>query len=374
MHRKLLSLGVVALLATACVDAPELDEATAEAAAYRPMGFARVSPAGTLVEHFQSVGDTTTVTRLETGRYLVTFRGLGRLVYLVNDSPGNIQVVAEGTNNLRCSLRGQVIWEDSRIYVDCFAPSGALADAGFSVLYHRAITPAPNTIPTYAAYATVEANGTLYIDVGWLYDYNSSGHHNTVTKFGTGVYRVNITNGGPVNASVMITPADPSQPGNVCSVLSWSAGRVWVECRDPSGVLEDTRFSLSYSTSGPTVDQQGAHAWFDGNGAHASYSAALGKMTICSPATVTEVPLGAQTLMTVAGDLGSWDGTPFRYLPFASKYGSAGYCKVEWPASSGVAPSWTGTAIIRCYNPNGTVVAAPSFTFTAVTNDVAGPC
>ncbi len=116
------------------------------------------------------------------------------------------------------------------------------------------------------------------------------------------------------------------------------------------------------------------HNWFNGSVAHASYSAALGRMTTCSPASIAAYPVGSRAGVTVSGDLGSWDAAPFVHLPFASKYGSAGYCKVESTATSGVAPSWAATSVIRCYNPDGSVVATPLFTFTAVTNEVTGPC
>ena len=373
MNRSLLISGAIVLLMTACVAAPELGTDTAEAHAYKPMGFARVAADGAVTARFSSAGGTVSATRYATGRYYINFVGLGTSP--ISPYAGNVQIVAEGANNLRCNLPGTLILSDvSRVYVDCVAPDASFADAAFSVLYYRAIMPAPNSIPTYAAYTIVWANGTLYQNLGWEYDYNSSGVHNTVARVATGVYRVNITNGSAVNASVMVTPADQAHPGNVCSVLSWSAGRVWVECRDRTSTLADTTFSLSYSTSGPTVDQQGAHAWFNGSVAHASYSAALGRMTTCSPASIAAYPVGSRAGVTVSGDLGSWDAAPFVHLPFASKYGSAGYCKVESTATSGVAPSWAATSVIRCYNPDGSVVATPLFTFTAVTNEVTGPC
>lgn len=373
MKRSLLICGAIVLLTTACVDGPELGTDTAEAHAYKPMGFARVAADGAVTAQFSSAAGTVVARRYATGRYHVNFAGLGT----GSGAPyaGNVQIVAEGANNLRCSLPGTVILSDvSQVYVDCFAPDASFADAAFSVLYHRALMPAPNSIPTYAAYSLIRANGTIYTYNGWSYDYNSSGVPNTVARVATGLYRVNITNGSAVNASVMVTPADQVNPANVCSVLSWSAGRVWVECRDRSSTLADTTFSLSYSTSGPTVDQQGAHAWFNGSVAHASYSAALGRMVTCSPASIAAFPIGARAWVTVSGDIGSWDEAPFVHLPFASKYGSAGYCKVESTATSGAAPSWAATSVVRCYNPDGSVVATPQFTFTAVTNEVTGPC
>ncbi len=65
---------------------------------------------------------------------------------------------------------------------------------------------------------------------------------------------------------------------------------------------------------------------------------------------------------------------PVRAHAFASKYGAAGYCKIESSTASGAAPSWTGTTRVRCYDATGTVVATPKFTFTDVTNNPSGPC
>jgi hypothetical protein len=231
--------------------------------------------------------------------------------------------------------------------------------------------PAPSTRVANHAYMLVLEDGSFPSN-GW--DYNSSGVHNSVVRTSVGRYRVNIANSSPINASVMLTPAGPDQPGNVCGVMGWSAGRVTVECRDPAGALEDTRFSLSYTVSGPTIDQQGAHAWFDGTRASPSYSAANGKYSYCSPATITASRTGPLTTVTVSGDLGSWDGSPFLHAPFVSRYGAAGYCKIESATSSGAAPSWTGTSTVRCYGPDGTVVTSPKFTFTDVTSEAAGPC
>jgi hypothetical protein len=135
----------------------------------------------------------------------------------------------------------------------------------------------------------------------------------------------------------------------------------------------DSAFSFSYSTTGPTLSQQGAHAWFDGSSANPTYSAALGKIEGCSPATVTGSG-GPVVTMTVSGDLGSWDASPFVRASFSSGYGVPGYCNVESLSTTGVAPSSTSTTKLRCYDPTGTVVSTPQLTFTHVTSDAAGPC
>ncbi len=251
----------------------------------------------------------------------------------------------------------------------CFRPDGTPADSAFAVLLHRYEMPPPNGRATIHAYTFVVA-GSVYPGM----DYNSSGVHNTASRTSIGRYIVYITNAQSVNASVMLSPAPQGDAGLTCSVVSWSAGQIRVECRDAAGALADSRFSLAWAVSGPTMDQQGAHAWFNGTSASPSYSAALGKYWSCSSASVTGSRAGSLASMTVAGDLGSWDTGAFVRASFASKYGAAGYCKIETSSASGTAPTSTGTATVRCYDATGAVVATPVFTFTHVTNNPTGPC
>jgi hypothetical protein len=361
----------------ACIDVADEDEpaiASEEQAAssYQPMGFARATGAGGLVSSFNSSGGVVTVTRADVGSYRVNFQALGTW-NLGDSSLGNVQIVAEGTSNVRCQFKGTSGTTDLTVtvHLDCHSPDSSLADSAFAVLYYRYVMPPPNSQSANHAYTLVDDTGIIPSP---RFDYNSSGVHNSVTKTSVGRYTVNIPNALAINASVMVTPAEFDQPGNVCSVASWSAGVIAVECRNPLGSLEDTTFTLSYSVSGPTIDQQGAHAWFNGTSASPTYSAALGKVSYCSPASVTGTRSGSLATMTVFGDLGSWDAGPFVRASFVSKYGTAGYCKVESLSSSGTAPSSTGTTTVRCYSATGAVIATPVFTFTHATNNASGPC
>ena len=361
------------LLSGACVldpGEPGLGRDEQAAYSYQPLGFARVTAAAGVVTSFNKGGGTVTATRTSAGTYRVDFPGLGSTAF--GDAWfGNAQIVAEGTNSVRCQLDSVVsVAPALTVLVDCFAATGARADTAFAVEYHRYAMPAPNSRPAYHAYSLVAYNG----HVANLLDYNASGVHNSVARTAAGRYTVNITNATALNASIMLTPADRDQPGNVCAVTYWTSGTIYVECRDRTGAYEDTGFSISYAVSGPTIDQQGAHAWFNGIVASPTYSAALGKVSWCSPASVTGSRSGSLATMVVSGDLGSWDAAPFVHTGFASKYGSAGYCKVESSTASGSAPSWTGTTTVRCYDPAGAVVATPQFTFTDVTNNPTGPC
>jgi hypothetical protein len=376
IHSRLLLITTIALGACAVddFDEPELSTEVQEVAtSYAPMGFARVSGNGVVGDSFNSTEAGVSAIRLGVGRYRVRFTALGT-TSLEDSSHGNAQIAAEGTDNVRCQLSSVSGFPTLNlfVYVDCYAADASPADSSFTVLYYRYdAMPEPNSFPAHHAYTLVDGPGTIPTPRA---DYNSSGTHNSATRTGVGSYTVTIPNATAVNASVMLTPADYPQAGNVCSVMSWSAGSVHIQCRDPLGALEDTRFSLSYAVSGPTHDQQGAHAWFNGYFAHSSYSAAFGKYSWCSPASVSGGRAGSLATMVVSGDLGSWDASPFIHVPFASKYGTAGYCKIESSTSSGAAPSWTGTSTVRCYSPTGAVIAAPTFTFTDVTNHPVGPC
>jgi hypothetical protein len=368
--RRIAVLWVVGLLG-GCGAEPELpptEPAAVEQAAfsYYPMGFARVSAAGGVVTQFNSTGGAVTVSR-STGSYTVTFAGLGTPVS-ASASGGHVQIAAEGTGNVRCRSMGWGGSPNLSASVQCNAPDGSLADSAFSIQFFRYTMPAPSSWAATSAYAWVTASG----GVSAAYDFNSSGTHNTVTKTATGRYTVSISNATAVNASMMVTSYSGAA-GTVCSVGSWGAGVAFIECRDRLGNLADSAFNFSYSITGPTRDQQGAHAWFNGTSAHPTYSSALGRVSGCSSASVTGSRSGSLATIVVSGELGSWDASPFLRASFVTSYGAAGYCKVESLTSVEGSPS-TATTTVRCYSATGATLATPVFTFTHVTSDATGPC
>ena len=376
----LCGFGVLGACATAPVDEgdapaePATSVVTANSFAYRPMGFARIDAAGGVVNAFDSLSASPTPVSVthSPGAYAVTFANLAAPSPLTDATGGNVQVTAEGTNNTRCRIINWGGTPNLTVNVQCNLTDGTLADSPFAVLFYRNTMPAPSGGRASAAYSWVTAAGAI----SPFWDYNDSGVHNTVTKT-TGFYHLTLSNALPINASMMVTPYGGSAPGAACSITSWAPGGtnivVNIECRNNVNQLVDSAFSFSYASTGPTFEQQGAHAWFDGTGASPTYSAALGKLISCSPASVTGSP-GAVVTMTVSGDLGSWDSSPFLRASFSSKYGSAGYCKVESLTVSGAPPSTTAETKIHCYDATGASVASPRLTFTHVTSDAAGPC
>ena len=378
----LCGIGVLGACATAPVDdgeapaAPATGVVTSNSFAFRPMGFARITAAGGVTTAFDSLSASPTPVTVThtTGTYAVTFASLAAPSPLTDATGGDAQLTAEGTNNTRCRVLNWTGTPNLTVNVQCNLPDGTLADSPFAVLFYRNTMPAPTGGRATAAYSWVQAAGTI----SPFWDYNDSGVHNTVTKT-TGQYQLTLKNAQPVNASMMITPYSGTAPGAACSIVNWfTSGNdilVNIECRNNVNQLIDSAFSFSYAMTGPTIDQQGAHAWFDGSAASPSYSDALGKVTSCSAASVTGSASGGLVTMTVSGDLGSWDASPFLRASLASKYGTAGYCKVESLTVVGVAPSSTATTTLRCYDPTGAAIATPPrLTFTHVTSDAAGPC
>lgn len=373
-HHSLAIVTIAATLATACTETPPAEPGTAAATlgAYRPFGFARVTASAGFVTRFNSSGGAVTATRTAVGRYRVDFAGLANPVSS-DGSRGTAHVTAEGSGNVRCRLFDwATTTTTAAITVECFAADGAAADSAFAIMYQRDIWPTtPNTFATQAAFTRVSSAGAVRLDE----DHNSSGTHNVVTRTAAGRYTVRIPNATSANASIIVTPLAGIFVGPlVCGLVDWSGDTGTVECRSHTGVLANNPFTLTYAATGPSMEQQSGHGLFDGTALVPAVSWALGKYAWCSPATITGSRSGSLASITVAGDLGAWDGGAFLRASFATRQGGAGYCKVEALTASGLAPSSTATTTVRCYTSTGAVVAAPVFRFVHTTSDPSGPC
>jgi hypothetical protein len=77
---------------------------------------------------YNSSGGAIGIIRSGTGRYTITFSGLGAELL----GAGNVQVTASGDDNARCKVE---TWDYANgiVYVRCFAPGGALVDAQYNV-------------------------------------------------------------------------------------------------------------------------------------------------------------------------------------------------------------------------------------------------
>lgn len=373
---KFAGMWICGLMVSACaatgdpMDPVETSTQTSASQSYSPMGFVRVTSSGTAAGgSFNSSGGGIGLTHTSTGNYSVTFNGLGATTGHDGEG-GNVQLTAETTTNHKCRVNGWGGAPNVAIGVLCTDVNGVASDTGFAVQFYRYTMPATtNTFPPSIAYSWITASGA----VSPFWDYNSTGSHNTVTHTSTGFYTLNIPSATVVNVSIMVSPYGGAA-GNVCSVSGWGAGSVSVQCRNAANAPVDNAFDISYAWSGPTLDQQGGHAWFDGTGANASYSSAMGKIEGCPAASVTGSLASALVTLRVTGDLGSWDASPFNRASFGTLYGGGGYCNIQSEFATGTAPSSTGTTIFQCFDPAGNVIAHPMMTFTHVTSDAAGPC
>ncbi|WP_309894089.1 hypothetical protein [Archangium sp.] len=350
-----------------------LGSTSAPVFSYFPMAFARVDADGGLTEQFNSGAGLVTVAHTRgSGYYQVNFANLA------TGANGHVQVTAEGTGNQRCRSAGWFASGTTQVLnVQCNRPDGTLADTAFSVVffrYQQPTTPVSYAVP--AAYLWVTGGSAPWAPSN--YNYNPSGVLNSVSRSGPGNYTVTIPNASAYNASMMVTTYGASGAGApFCQIGSWSASTsttVNVLCWNNTGVAADSDFALSYSTSGPPLSQQGAHAWFDGTSASPSYSAAFGRYSGCSPASVTGSRGGNLASLIVQGELSAFDGGAFPRASFVNGYGSSPKsCKVESRTASGAGSSSTSITKVRCYDGTG-VEVVPVFTFTEVTSDAQGPC
>lgn len=378
--KQLVWFGCVLVAVAGCaVEDAAVATATDASFAYSPMGFARVSAAGAVLVAptensgpspvaFNSSGNAVTTARTGVGTYTIGFAGLAAPAGA--GQGGNVQVAAEGGSNVRCRVAS---WNSAgvSISVQCEQPGGALADSPFAVLFVRNGMPAVNSLPTSSAYAWVDTIGRAPS----AYNYNSSGQANTAARV-SGRTVVHVPGAISGNASILVSTYSGAA---ICGVAGWGVALgggvdITVDCRTSANAQVFSAFTVSYATSGPAPGQQSAHTWFNGTGAEPSLTAALGKVSGCSPASVSVVTAGALTNVIVDGDYGAWDSSAFLRVSFAPGYAIGSYCKVETLSVTRIAGVPRAITAIRCYDATGAVIAAPWFPFTHLTSDGSGPC
>ncbi|BCJ40727.1 hypothetical protein GCM10010168_72850 [Actinoplanes ianthinogenes] len=187
-----------------------------------------------------AAGGENVVERTGTGRYLVTFAGLGE--------EGGVAEVTPVTGDDRiCTLPD---WhpdgDDELVRVDCFDRFGQAADSGFAARFWH-----PRGGDGTAAYLRLGDPGRTSQTIDDAYSYNSAGGTNSADREDVGSYVVYFgqqTSGG---GTVKVTAAGDA--ATVCGVERWSAdeaGRqlvVRVRCRDAAGQAVDSRFAVTFA-------------------------------------------------------------------------------------------------------------------------------
>ena len=86
---------------------------------------------------------------------------------------------------------------------------------------------------------------------------------NTITRSGVGSYTVRLPDLGAVSGTVLVTAYGPGT--NNCKVLSWNpsgtAQLVNIRCFTATGVLTDTRFTMSYANHTGVAGSDLAYVW-----------------------------------------------------------------------------------------------------------------
>lgn len=289
---------------------------------------------------YNPTGWANRITRLALGQYRVRFaRQAGALGAVVH-------VAAYGDGNAWCKYERQAVGPTSEleVYVRCFAPTGAPADARFvaSFVHDRRITGAAGR-----AWLSFGGTGTSLRDSA-----SSSGGSVLLGRTGTGLYGVTLSGQGGTPSNVMVTASGAG--ATRCKLSSFGGGLVNVRCHDAAtGALADSGFELSYTVAATAPDAPGGFA-YAGTSSLASYTPSASFAWSSSG--------GART----AGEF-TWGGMPTHHVTFAglsssrshahvTAYGSdAGYCKPH---------AWynVGTNLrvnVRCFDAAGTARRAP---------------
>jgi hypothetical protein len=307
---------------------------------------------------------TLTATNPSTGWFVVSIPGA-----VVSGDGGNVQVVAYGTGNERCTVAS---WGGSgstvNINVHCHTPSGADANTSFVMHYVRRLG--------YDAYLWAnQPSASQYTPAAeFNYNYSSSvsGQNNTVSRESAGNYTARLPYMGSSGGAVQVTAYGATT--NYCKVSAWysittpqtsQTGEtdelVNVLCFNAAGAPADTMFTL-YDTWGVTWDSgRGAFAWAN-DPTSASYRPSAAWTFNSGTGSSTGGPNmlvgctgrqgGTAATRSGVGAYMLWHSSmdPFHSAVHITAYGNdSNYCKVQsWsPDSSGV------DVFTRCFNSAG---------------------
>lgn len=216
-------------------------------------GFYGTGNSGGGTSSYDSSGGAVTVAHSTTGLYLVTFAGLGKI------TGGNVQVTSQSLG-LTCAVAGYGpanSGQDFTAGVNCFDYQGNASDGHFSMTVTQPAT-APGGI---LAYNTISKIASSYTLTG-PYQYNSTGHKDTVVHAGTGQYKVTmpLTGGNPATGTVKVS-AFGATAGD-CQLKSFaissSSAVSNVLCFSPAGALMDRQFTIAYAQGNNLMGQKGA--------------------------------------------------------------------------------------------------------------------
>jgi hypothetical protein len=293
-----------------------------------------------------------TVTRDDTGSYIVTFPNL--------DWDGIPHVTAYGGDTGICTpWRKQqtgypvdigVPGTGTDVYVKCFGLDGYQVDHQFTITFTDVRSTYLNRPMAYLL-----ANGfagTVYS----LGTFNSSGAANSITRTGTGAYTARLPNLAASAGHVQVT-AWPGYSGwRLCKVTSWGPSGydqvVNVRCYDRTGAPVDVNFTLTYVNQ---LNILGLSAGFDPDGHDSAYAWANQPGTASyQPSTYYQFDNFTNTAATGTRTATGTYGMKFGYsnlnigdAQVTAYGGGTQFCGIAyWYAAAGIQ--------VRCYALDGT--------------------
>ncbi len=195
-----------------------------------------------------------------------------------------------------------------------------------------------------------------------VYQRNSSGATNWVTRTSVGVYAVHLPNLGGFDVISQRTDGSGTvhvtaygSGTQICKVTGWGPGpplwsdlaqHIGVQCFDSSGARADTEFTLSYANANipnRTPDADMAYLWADQWSA-ASYTPALHRQFNSSGATNTVRRTGIGAYTASLPNLGTPAGGHVQVTAYGTR---SDRCNVKiWPSPLGS----TQEVQVRCFS------------------------
>ncbi len=303
-----------------------------------------------------STGALNSVTRQGVGRYTVRFAGLGVL-------GGVPHVTRYGSGAGTCKATAHnPLGEDQLVHVNCFSASGVLADAAFTASYtNRLVWRGFDYGATYpGAYLVADQPTAASYTPHHLYRFSTAGTAPTISRTGTGTYRVFLPGiGGAVTGGHAVVTGRGAAPGH-CGAFShgWntpSTIQVLVRCFDAAGDPADSTFALTFTDRTNVLGLEGccnpdghqsayvlAH-----NPTAAGYAPAASYLhsTGSGTATATRQGVGDYLMRLTGVDLTT--GT----VQVRASSWDAHHCTVAYWNTAGVK--------VRCYGPGGVPADIP---------------
>jgi hypothetical protein len=292
-----------------------------------------------------------TITRLGTGSYRVELPNFNFFGGVVHTSAYNSSSYC---NVIRWFPNGTKL----EVYVSCYTPAGQGTDTLFTMFFYKNA----RNLPTHGlAYLLANSPSTSSYTPTDIYQYNSRGAKNTITRSSVGQYTVNFpkmqlnANEQGKGGTVQVTAYGSR---NACKVGGWgeSAGTVTaaVRCYSPSGVLTDSLFTASFMREPGTIgivrdsDESTAHYVWANSPTSASYTPSTFYQAYSSASAnlsaITRSSTGQYTV-TIPG-LKAFDDT----LALVTAYGSSSNrCSIG---------GWGGSPVqvsVNCYTAGGTL-------------------